>query len=132
MIAASQLSLRCPAQSRYVMAARHALGEFVAAFQFERRFCEDVVTAAGEALANIVEHAYDSAAHGDRYLELRAEVDRKGRLELDVFDGGSFIERRPLPGRGFGFRIMRAVAAEFYIDTRDDGTRLRMTFEQKS
>jgi anti-sigma regulatory factor (Ser/Thr protein kinase) len=128
----SQLRLRCPAHSRFVAPVRHALGAFLAALEFERQCREDVTTAAGEALANIVEHAYGRRARqGEHYLELLAKLDRSGRLSLEVCDGGSFVKRRPIPGRGFGLRIIRAIAAELSIDT-SEGTRLHMTFDRKS
>ena len=127
----SVLCLRCPAQSRYVAPVRHALAAFLSAHDFEDYELEDVATAAGEALANIVEHAYVSSAEdAERYLELRAKIERSGRLGLEVFDGGSFIKRRPLAGRGFGLRIIRAIAAQLTIDT-SNGTRLVMSFERK-
>jgi len=126
-----QLRLRCPAQSQYVAPVRHALGAFLAALEFERQWREDVTTAAGEALANIVEHAYAKQPNdGERYLELLAKLDRKGRLSLEVCDGGSFVQHQPVPGRGFGLRIIRAIAAEMSIDT-SDGTCVRMTFARK-
>ena len=132
MMQASQLRIRCPAQSRCVAPVRHALGAFLAALEFGRRFRDDVMTATGEALANIVEHAYVSdGKQGERYLEVRAYLDDEGRLALDVSDGGSFVERRAAPGRGFGLRIIRAIATELRIDTAD-GTRLRMTFDEKN
>lgn len=126
----SELRLRCPAQSRYVAPVRRALSAFLQALEFERHSLEDVATAAGEALANIVEHAYANAATDDRYLELRAKLGRHGKLSVDVSDGGSFVERRPLPGRGFGLRIIRAIAAQLTIDT-SEGTRIRMMFDSK-
>jgi anti-sigma regulatory factor (Ser/Thr protein kinase) len=129
----SVLRLRCPAQSQYVAPVRHALESFLQAHDFGRQQLEDVTTAAGEALANIVEHAYARCnERADRYLELRARIDRKGRLALDVSDGGTFIERRPLAGRGFGLRIIRAIAGQVTIDATSDGTRVRMTFNLKS
>lgn len=132
MSGAQQLSLRCPAQSRYVAPVRHALAAFLQALEFELQPLEDITTAAGEALANIVEHAYGRGAKStERYLELRAKVDRKGRLCVVVSDNGSFVDRRPLPGRGFGLRIIRAIAAQLTIDT-SDGTRVRMVFERGS
>jgi anti-sigma regulatory factor (Ser/Thr protein kinase) len=126
------LRLRCPAQSQYVAPVRHALAAFLRAHDFERQQLEDVTTAAGEALANIVEHAYaQSPKEVERYLELCAKFERNGRLDLEVFDGGSFIQRRrPAAGRGFGLRIIRAIAARLTIDT-SGGTRLLMTFDRK-
>ncbi len=130
--APSQLHLRCPAQSRYVAPVRHALAAFLEALEFDRRPLEDIATAAGEALANIVEHAYARGKKStERYLELRAKVDRKGRLCVVISDNGEFVERRPLPGRGFGLRIIRAIASQLTIDTAD-GTRVRMLFDRGS
>ncbi|MGA9944844.1 MAG: ATP-binding protein [Candidatus Cybelea sp.] len=127
----SQLKLRCPAQSQYVALVRHALGAFLRALEFEGGSLDDVTTAAGEALANIVEHAYGSSSTASEcLLELHARVDRKGTLCVDVSDSGSFIERRPLPGRGFGLRIIQAVAGKLTIDT-SGGTCVRMTFNGK-
>jgi serine/threonine-protein kinase RsbW len=129
--AGSELRLRCPAHSRYVAPVRHALSAFLQALEFDRHALEDVTTAAGEALANIVEHAYArSAKQASRYLELRASIARTGTLAVDVSDGGSFVERAPLPGRGFGLRIIRAIAGRLTIDT-SSGTRVSMTFEPK-
>jgi serine/threonine-protein kinase RsbW len=131
VIEASELRLRCPAQSGYVAPVRHALAAFLQALEFERHALEDVTTAAGEALANIVEHAYPrSVKRAERYLELRARLHRNGTLSVDVSDGGSFIKRKPLPGRGFGLRIIRAIAGELTIET-SAGTRVRMIFERK-
>jgi serine/threonine-protein kinase RsbW len=124
--------LRCPAQSQYVAPVRHALAAFLAALEFERQCLEDVTTAAGEALANVIEHAYaHSVSAAEPYLELHAKLSGRGRLSIDVSDGGSFIPRRSMPGRGFGLRIIRAVAGELTIDTLA-GTRVRMIFDSQS
>ena len=127
----SVLRLRCPAQSHFVASLRHALASFLRAHDFNGQQLDDVTTAAGEALANIVEHAYAAAsAEVDRYIGLRANVDANGTLALEVYDGGKFVQRRPVHGRGFGLRIIHAIAGQTTIDT-SDGTRLRMIFERK-
>lgn len=129
MSTASELRLRCPAQSHYVASIRHALAAFLQALQADRDFLEDVTTAAGEALANAVEHAYAQPQNGvPCYLQLRARVLRGGKLAVDVTDAGAFVERDPLPGRGFGLRIIRAISGKLTIDTAD-GTSVRMTFD---
>jgi serine/threonine-protein kinase RsbW len=126
----SELRLRCPAQSRYVAPVRRALAGFLQALEFERQRLEDITTAAGEALANIVEHAYASGVPADeRYLELYVKFER-AKLSVEISDSGTFIKRRPLPGRGFGLRIIRAIAKQLTIDT-SAGTRVRMTFSAK-
>jgi serine/threonine-protein kinase RsbW len=127
---ASKLRLRCPAQSQYVALLRHALTAFLEALEFERAALDDVTTAAGEALANVVEHAYVNRRARRPYVELRARVDRRGRLLVVVADRGSFIDRRPLPGRGFGLRIIQAIAGKLVINT-STGTCVHMTFGGK-
>ena len=131
MTDASELRLTCPAQSLYVAPVRHALAAFLQALRFERDLLEDVTTAAGEALANVVEHAY-GREHGRprRYLELHARMHDGVRLSVDIRDGGSFVERTPPPGRGFGLRIIRAIAGRLVIDTTQ-GTRVSMTFDRR-
>jgi serine/threonine-protein kinase RsbW len=125
---ASELRLYCPAQPRYVAPIRHALAAFLEALQFDRRLRDDVTTAAGEALANVVEHAYARTSEKEaRDLQLLARHER-GRLCVDVSDRGSFIRRRPAPGRGFGLRIIRAIVRQINIDT-SQGTCVSMTFK---
>ena len=126
MNAVPQLRLRCPAQSRSVAPIRHALRAFLQAIGFDGACLDDVTTAAGEALANAVEHAYQGAAGPVPFVELHARIAR-GKLAVDVSDRGSFIERDRLPGRGFGLRIIRAVAPQTRIDTAR-GTSVRMRF----
>lgn len=126
MNASPQLRLRCPAQSRSVAPIRHALRAFLQAIGFDGDCLDDVTTAAGEALANAVEHAYGDDAESVPFVELHARIAR-GKLAVDVSDRGSFIERERLPGRGFGLRIIRAVAPQIRIDTAR-GTSVRMRF----
>jgi anti-sigma regulatory factor (Ser/Thr protein kinase) len=129
---ASELRLSCPAQSRYLAPIRHALAAFLEALAFDSNVRDDVTTAAGEALANVVEHAYvRSSEKAARDLQLLARMHSGGRLSVDVSDHGSFIRRKPLPGRGFGLRIIRAIARQMSIDT-SRGTCVSMTFEMPS
>lgn len=122
----SELRLCCRAHSRSVGPIRRALRAFLEALGFDRNSLDDVTTAAGEALANAVEHAYAGHADDDCAVELRARLDR-GKLAVDVVDRGCFVERAPLPGRGFGLRIMGAVAHQMRIETAG-GTHVRMRF----
>ena len=123
------MRLCCPAQARYVSLIRHALGAFLDALQCDRGLREDATTAAGEALANVVEHAYAEGCLSDtRDLQLFARFESSGRLSIDVSDNGSFIPRDPASDRGFGLRIIRAVARKTIIDT-SRGTCVSMTFE---
>jgi anti-sigma regulatory factor (Ser/Thr protein kinase) len=122
----SELRLLCPAHSRCVGPIRRALRAFLEALGFDRRVLDDVTTAAGEALANVVEHAYDEETKQQREVELRARLNGEN-LAVDVTDHGRFVERAPLPGRGFGLRIIHAIAPQMHIDT-SNGTRVEMRF----
>ena len=48
-------------------------------------------------------------------------------LAVDVFDRGKFIERAPRPNRGFGMKIVKAIAQDVSVDV-GDGTHVRMIF----
>lgn len=126
MSAISELRLFQEAESTSVAPLRHALYGFCQALRFSAEAVDDIVTAAGEALANAVEHAYKNQSPASPTIELHARFDGDD-LALDVVDRGRFVEREPLPWRGFGLRIMRAIAQQMTVDT-SDGTRVRMHF----
>lgn len=130
MNASSELHLRCAAQPRSVAPIRHALQAFLAALGFDGDALDDVTTAAGEALANAVEHAYGHAGADACDVELRARLDRE-KLTVDICDRGRFKHRAPIAGRGFGLRIIHAIAQESSVDI-SDGTRVRMLFNVPS
>jgi anti-sigma regulatory factor (Ser/Thr protein kinase) len=107
-------------------ALRHALASFLTALQIEATLREDIIIAVGEAIANAVEHAYETRDRGT--VELHASTDEEETLLVDVFDRGAFINRELREGRGLGLRIVRAIARAVSIDT-DGGTRIRMVFD---
>jgi len=104
---------------------RHALLSFLAALGVDDHSRDDVQTAVGEALANAVEHAYADGALGE--IELYAQACDDGLLTVEVFDRGTFIDRAPRPGRGFGLHIARAIVDNLSI-TSENGTHVRMVF----
>lgn len=122
----SELRLVQDAQTRSVAPLRHALLGFCEALRFEGDVVDDIVTAAGEALANAVEHAYKNQQTQAPTIELHARFDC-GDLALDIVDRGKFEKHEPLPLRGFGLRIMRAIAQQMTVDT-SNGTRVCMRF----
>ena len=127
----SELRLRAPAHSRNVAPLRHALAAFLEALHFDRNLRDDVTTAAGEAMANVVEHAYTASNKSiARDLQLLARVKRGGTVCVDISDNGSFLRRKPTPGRGFGLRIIRAIAGRLVINT-SEGTCVSMTFQAR-
>jgi anti-sigma regulatory factor (Ser/Thr protein kinase) len=129
VIGPSQLHLRCEASADRARPLRHALSAFLAAVDVEELFADDVLTAVGEALANVVEHAYPQNGVSAAEMELLASTDDATGLCIDVVDRGRFLERAPRPHRGFGLRIVRAIATEVSIDAGEFGTRVRMVFD---
>lgn len=123
------LRLQAPAHDRSVAPMRRALRSFLEKLGLDRGTLDDVTTAAGEALANAVEHAYGKGATGVCNVELLARMN-SDHLALEISDRGSFRERAPLPGRGFGLRIIHAVAADVAIE-KNGGTRIRMRFRTR-
>jgi O-phosphoseryl-tRNA(Cys) synthetase len=60
-------------------------------------------------------------------IELFARLESNDTLAVDVFDRGTFISRAPRPNRGFGMRIVEAIAKAVTVDV-DNGTHVRMIF----
>jgi anti-sigma regulatory factor (Ser/Thr protein kinase) len=104
---------------------RKALSAFLSALDLEPVVREDILVAVGEALANSVEHAYPD---DPGTVELHVRAHDESTLMVDVLDRGRFHEREPVAARGFGLRIMRAIARTVRIDT-DGGTRISMIFD---
>jgi anti-sigma regulatory factor (Ser/Thr protein kinase) len=126
----SELRLRCTARKDRPKPMRHALGAFLEAIDVDSDVRDDILTAVGEALANAAEHAYSSGSPGDIELFARVEDD-DSTLLVDVVDSGAFIEKsESTPNRGFGLRIIRAIARAVSLEY-SDGTRIHMIFDAK-
>lgn len=122
----SELRINRIARPEAARPIRHAMAAFLAASGRVDEDCsDDILTAVGEALANAVEHAYDGVEESS--VELFARLDGDDTLAVDVFDQGTFIERPPRANRGFGLRIVQAIALEVTVNT-DNGTHIRMVF----
>ncbi len=125
MTARGNLRLELRAIDSTPGAMRRALTSFLAALKIPDDRCIDIITASGEALANAVEHAYRDDEDGG--IELNASMERSDSLTVEVIDRGAFVEPTQRAHRGFGLRIVRAVAQSVSIDTTE-GTAIRMTF----
>jgi anti-sigma regulatory factor (Ser/Thr protein kinase) len=122
----SELRINCIARRECARPMRHALAAFLAASgRVDEEASDDILTAIGEALANAVEHAYEGVEENE--VEMFARLERDDTLAVDVFDRGTFIKRESRPGRGFGMRIVEAIALAVTIDV-DNGTHVRMIF----
>jgi anti-sigma regulatory factor (Ser/Thr protein kinase) len=125
----SELRINCRARPEVASPMRHAVAAFLAATgQVDAESSDDILTAVGEALANAVEHAYEGVEENEVELFARLEDDT---LAVDVFDHGTFIERAPRAGRGFGLKIVEAIARDVSVNI-DNGTHVRMIFNRQA
>jgi anti-sigma regulatory factor (Ser/Thr protein kinase) len=127
MSSVSELRLSRVAHPSAIKSLRHAFMAFLRANDVSEDCAADIATAVGEALANAAEHAYGENLSG--LVEVYARVEPEG-LVVEVLDRGVFVERPRREGRGFGLRIMKAVARTVSID-HDGGTRVRMVFDAR-
>lgn len=111
--------------------ARARLRTYLDEIRMPRDRAADVQLAAGEAVANAVEHAYAGAAQPGIF-SMRAEVDGD-LLVVHILDHGiwrqrSADQRAVLSERGRGFTLMHAVCDDVYVHHDERGTRVRLTF----
>jgi anti-sigma regulatory factor (Ser/Thr protein kinase) len=126
MMGYSELRINRIARPEVARPIRHAVAAFLAACgRVDDARCDDILTAVGEALANVVEHAYAGAAENE--VELRARLENNDTLAVDVFDRGTFIDRPARPNRGFGMKIVKAIAQDVTVNV-GNGTHVRMIF----
>jgi anti-sigma regulatory factor (Ser/Thr protein kinase) len=104
---------------------RHAVAAFLQAMGVPDMLRIDVITAVGEAIANVIEHAYRPNRGG--HIAVSALLGSDGVLTVHVVDRGAFAGPQTMPDRGFGLKIIRAVAYAIDLDTRA-GTALTMRF----
>lgn len=125
MIRHGRFSLERVADAASAAPMRRALSDFLDAVGVPEPVRLDVITAVGEALANAIEHAYRNAPAGE--VRIVAFIDGDDALNVEVYDRGTFVQPRRRPQRGFGLRIMRAVADSVELRT-SPGTTLSMRF----
>lgn len=125
MIRRGRFSLERVADAAAAAPMRRALSDFLDAIGIPEPIRLDVITAVGEALANAIEHAYSGVPAGE--VRIVAFVDGDDALNVEVVDRGTFVKPRPRPQRGFGLRIVRAVADSVELRTAT-GTTLSMRF----
>ncbi len=125
----SELRLRRLAERKAARELRRAFAAFLEAMGADPNRSGDIVVAVGEALANVVEHAYPPEGPGEVELAARLTDDRT--LVVDVLDSGTFKGRERTPERGFGLKIAAAIARTLSVDTTR-GTHVRMIFDMTS
>ena len=115
------IDIAFPARPQSSPSMRRALREFLAPLRLDPERLEDVVLAAGEAIANAIEHAYRG---GRGTVRLRAFA-TPTHLIVEVSDRGSWR----LGGeaeRGHGLGLMRALVDRVAVESTHEGTKIRL------
>jgi serine/threonine-protein kinase RsbW len=127
--------LTIPAKAEYITLCRLALTGLSRLRPLSEEVLADLKLAITEACSNSVRHAYDAEAVGT--VEIAYEL-RGDRLAVEVADNGTGFElddkgagARGLSEGGLGIAIIRAIADDFELGSRADGTGSRLRFVKK-
>ncbi|WP_158894108.1 SpoIIE family protein phosphatase [Amycolatopsis anabasis] len=106
---------------------RRALHEWLTGLRVDQEDAVGVQLAVGEAVANVVEHAYRGREPG-RVL-INADLLPEGRLGFEVRDHGGWRDADLVESahRGRGLQFIRASMDDVRLDRTPEGTSVRMT-----
>ena len=118
------VSLVLPSSAEYVMLARLVAGQVGRLAGFEPEDIYDLKLAVTEAATNVIRHAAVDSYEVEYRVLPRA-------VEITVTDAGGGFEVANLTGEpdeqgGFGLTVIRNLVDEFVLDSKGDGTRMRM------
>lgn len=119
----ARLAMRRAALPKNAAPLRRALKRFLegAPLDDERRF--ELLTAAGEAVINAIEHAYGDGT--GNIMLLGSVID--GDVVIDVEDYGGWLgDREPTQQRGYGLPLIHAFVDSVEIDRRATGTTVKL------
>lgn len=119
------LELNFPADVSHLAPTRSALRSWLTRARADPGRVMDVLVAAGEAVANAIEHGHRHRSGGTITLRATALVDR---VRVTVADTGSWKAAQP-PGnshRGRGIPLMRDLMHDVDIDRGGSGTTVRL------
>ncbi len=118
-----EFALTLPAEPASLRQARQALRQLAQALRLDPDQVFTMQVALGEAINNVVEHAY-GAGEGLVHLRVWRDADV---LNAEVSDHGQWRpERAESPGYGLG--IIRALADTVHVDREPSGTTVRLAF----
>ena len=118
------VSLTLPSSAEYVMLARLVAGQVGRLAGFEPEDVYDLKLAVTEAVTNVIRHAAVDA------YEVEYRVIGQ-TVEVTVTDTGGGFQRSDLAGEpdeqgGFGLTVIENLVDELVLDSRGDGTRMKM------
>jgi serine/threonine-protein kinase RsbW len=129
-----RVRLTIPARPEYITLCRLALTGLSRLANFSEELLADLKLALTEACSNSVRHAYADDEGGVVHIVYDLEP---GRLVIEVTDeGGGFdpqdsaADEDDLTEGGLGIAIIRAIADEVEIGTRENGRGSRLRFEK--
>jgi anti-anti-sigma factor len=120
-----RLDVVLPAEPSSLRLVRHALAQLSAGVGLDERRAFDLNVAVGEAVNNVVEHAYGAATGTIRLRALRED----SMLRIEIEDVGRWRPDRPNNPGGRGFNLMRALTDGVHVATSAGGTVVRLTLE---
>ena len=118
------VSLVLPSSAEYVMLARLVAGQVGRLAGFEPEDVYDLKLAVTEAVTNVIRHAAVESYEVEYRVLPRA-------VEVTVTDAGGGFEVAELTGEpdeqgGFGLTVIRNLVDELVLDSKGDGTRMKM------
>ena len=119
------LEMDFTADARHMGPSRAALRTWLTQAGVEKEQLQDMLVAAGEAVANAIEHGHRDRPDG--VISLRANAVADG-LRVSVIDSGVWKTPRQVPGeyRGRGISLMRCLVQDLSIHSNDAGTTVHM------
>lgn len=117
-----RLDLTVPAEPDSLAVIRHALQHVVRGLALDEQRAFALTIAVGEAVNNVIEHAYVIAAGS---VSVRAWRDG-AMLRVEVADRGRWRPVRPRSEGGRGLIVMRALVDTVDVETTDAGTAVRL------
>ena len=119
------LEMDFPANVSQLAPSRAALRSWLTRARVEPDQAHDMLVAAGEAVANAIEHGHRDSPEGIITLRATALVDR---VQLTIADTGSWKPPQPAAGanRGRGITLMRALMNDISIHPEAAGTTVHL------
>ncbi|HLJ59123.1 MAG TPA: SpoIIE family protein phosphatase [bacterium] len=117
-----RFEITLPAEPRNAVLIRQALRRLALDAGLDPDRLASVTVAVGEAVNNVIEHAYGAKTGPVR---VRARLDGSV-LRIDVADEGTWRPVRPADGGGHGLHVMKALVDVVEVDTTPAGTTVRL------